>query len=239
MPALLRCALFYLITLIGVDGAIARANEWPNGKFKRAIIIGIDGLGGHYFGNTSDDQAPFLRSMVDSPQACYNFRARAEYPLTSAANWATILTGMTPSDTGILFNEWDPLELDPKYLTQKGVPPVSGRGQLPPTIFKIAKKRNKNIRTALVHSWHWLGRLADENVDHNFHGGNDADHKTARDLIEQIKSQNPPDLSFIQLSWVGLDHYGALDAFNESINESLSSNQVDNAGHSSYWGSDK
>ncbi|KAF4748242.1 hypothetical protein FOZ63_017090, partial [Perkinsus olseni] len=100
MPALLWCALFSLITLIGVDGAIARANEWPNGKFKRAIIIGIDGLGGHYFGNTSDDQAPFLRSMVDSPQACYNFRARAEYPLTSAANWATILTGMKATPIG-------------------------------------------------------------------------------------------------------------------------------------------
>ncbi|KAF4704200.1 hypothetical protein FOZ63_028383 [Perkinsus olseni] len=162
MPALLRCALFYLITLIGVDGAIARADEWPNGKFKRAIIIGIDGL------------------------------------------------GMTPSETGILDNEWDVLDLDPQ-----GVPPVSGRGQLPPTIFKIAKKRNKNIRTALVHSWHWLGKLADENVDHTFHGGNEADHKTARDLVEQIKSLNPPHLSFIQFSW------------------------VDNAGHSSYWGSDK
>ncbi|KAF4739078.1 hypothetical protein FOZ62_000390 [Perkinsus olseni] len=213
---------FHLLALIG-DGR-------PNGKFKRAIIIGLDGLGGYYLRNTSYHQAPTLWRILTSPQASYNFLARAEYPLTSAANWATILTGMTPSDTGILFNEWDPLELDPKYLTQRGVPPVSGRGHLPPTIFKIAKKRNKKIRTALVHSWHWLGKLVDKNVDRSYFGGG-YDHKSAEYLVKEIKSKSPPHLTFIQLSgidnaghrtfWGSKDYYGAVKRMDELVDDIL------------------
>ncbi|KAF4757727.1 hypothetical protein FOZ63_022561 [Perkinsus olseni] len=207
MSVALFRTFFQLLALIGVNG-----DGWPNGKFKRAIIIGLDGLGGYYLRNTSYHQAPNLWKVMTSPQACYNFLARAEYPLSSAANWAALLTGMTPSETGILTNDWDTSSLHPKVLTDGRVPPVSGEGNLPPTIFKLAKNQNKDIRTALVYSWHWLGKLVDRNVDREFFGGN-YDWKTTEYLVQQIKSGSPPDLTFIQFSG------------------------IDDAGHSSGWGS--
>ncbi|KAF4740522.1 hypothetical protein FOZ62_008082, partial [Perkinsus olseni] len=188
--------------------------------FKRAIIIGLDGLGGYYLRNISDSQAPFMRKMLKSDKVCYEYLARAEYPTYSAPNWASILTGMTTSDTGILTNDWDHTHLNPVDLTDGKVPPVSGR--IPPTIFNVSKKYNKNIKTAFIYSWDWLGNLADENVDHEYFGSklsliisDRSDYHAAQDLIEQIKSPNPPHLAFIQLS------------------------EIDNIGHSTFWGSEE
>ncbi|KAF4692343.1 hypothetical protein FOZ60_013701 [Perkinsus olseni] len=117
---------------------------------------------------------------------------------------------MTTSDTGILTNKWDHTHLNPVDLTDGKVPPVSGRGRIPPTIFNVSKKYNKNIKTAFIYSWDWLGNLADENVDHEYFGSklsliisDRSDYHAAQDLIEQIKSPNPPHLAFIQLSEEG------------------------------------
>ncbi|KAF4739076.1 hypothetical protein FOZ62_000388, partial [Perkinsus olseni] len=141
------------------------------------------------------------------------YLARAEYPTYSAPNWASILTGMATSDTGILTNEWDHTHLNPVNLTDGKVPPVSGRGRIPPTIFDVSNKFNGEIKTAFIYSWDWLGNLSDENVDHEYFDR--SDYHAAQNLIEQIKSPNPPHLAFIQLSG------------------------IDNAGHGSFWGSEE
>ncbi|KAF4692344.1 hypothetical protein FOZ60_013702 [Perkinsus olseni] len=218
MSTLLLRVLFLVAAPIGVSAVTdssAGGDGWPNGKFKRTIIIGIDGLGGNYLKYMDRTLTPKLWDIINSPAACYNLLARTEYPLDSAPNWVAVQTGMTPSETGILNNKWRVDALDPQSLFDDRVPPVSGPGQLPPTIFSVAKKYNKDIRTASVYSWEWLDKLVDEkSLDHHFMS-NDDDGKTADDLIEQLNSDNPPHLAFIQLS------------------------EVDNAGHTFSWGSDE
>ncbi|KAF4672905.1 hypothetical protein FOL47_011256 [Perkinsus chesapeaki] len=91
-------------------------------------MIGIDGFGGEYLKNVSKAIAPTMKGLLDSGKCAYSFSARAQLPTVSAPNWASILTGMSPSETGIIGNEWNTTCLKPTSLTDGCVAPLSGAG---------------------------------------------------------------------------------------------------------------
>ncbi|KAF4666996.1 hypothetical protein FOZ61_008964 [Perkinsus olseni] len=180
MPAMLR-PLSQLIAFCMMNSTTAQpVGTWPNAKYKQAIIIGVEGLGGVYLRNTSTSDLPTLAEILGSDRSCVRLLARTEYPPSSAATWASTLTGMAPSETGIVSDDWDRNALNPISLTDQSVPPISGRSE-----------------------------LIDESVDHaSFRQfvGIDDDDKTVKKFIELLQSDKFPHLSFVQLS--GVEHAG-------------------------------
>jgi len=65
---------------------------------------------------------------------------RDRNPSISAPNWSTILTGMTPEQTGIIDNGWVPADSNPATVTTDYLPPVTGAGKIPTTMWNIAKE---------------------------------------------------------------------------------------------------
>ncbi|KAF4696383.1 hypothetical protein FOZ60_000834 [Perkinsus olseni] len=53
-------------------------------------------------------------------------------------------------------NSWSIADLTPGSLVDGRVAPVSGGGELPPTIFHLAKSFSKEISTASAYAWPWL-----------------------------------------------------------------------------------
>ena len=62
-------------------------------------------------------------------------RARDQMPSVSAPNWATIITGMGPEETGIADNSWVPADDKPPNSTILEMPPISGEGKVANTIW--------------------------------------------------------------------------------------------------------
>ena len=72
----------------------------------------------------------------------------------SASNWGTLVTGMTPAESGIQANYWTPEYSNPRNLTQRNhFSPISGVG-VPESIFDVVHKQKdlKVIETNLYHS---------------------------------------------------------------------------------------
>ncbi|KAF4672903.1 hypothetical protein FOL47_011254 [Perkinsus chesapeaki] len=210
-----------------VDQSGADTSAWPHGMFKRALIIGIDGLGGVYLRNITKDHAPTLKSLIDSDECAYTFSARNKNPTISAPNWSTILTGIPPAGTGILSNGWSLNDSSPSSLVDGRVAPVTGAGKLPPTIFHSAKTFSKLISTASAYGWSWLQTLSGNDVDHEF-DGKMHDDGPVKFLFDLMIADDAPHVTFLHIE--------------EVRNHSLLSSgrlmpQVDSAGHESYWGS--
>ncbi|KAF4727641.1 hypothetical protein FOZ62_003266, partial [Perkinsus olseni] len=109
MPAMLR-PLSQLIAFCLMNSATAQPfGTWPNAKYKQAIVIGVEGFGGVYLRNASTPELPTLAEILSSDRSCVHLLARTEYPPSSAATWASTLTGMAPSETGIVSDDWVPI----------------------------------------------------------------------------------------------------------------------------------
>ncbi|KAF4700911.1 hypothetical protein FOZ63_008868, partial [Perkinsus olseni] len=151
-------------------------------------------------------------SLIDSDECAYTFSVRNKNPTVSAPNWSTILTGMPPAETGILSNSWSIADLTPGSLVDGRVAPVSGAGELPPTIFHLAKSFSKEISTASAYAWPWLQLMSASDVDHEF-DGKMHDEGPVKFLFDLMTTDEAPHVAFLHLD------------------------EVDSAGHGSYWGS--
>ncbi len=57
-------------------------------------------------------------------------RARDQMPSVSAPNWATIITGMGPEESGVSNNDWVPADDNPPDSVVLELPPISGKGMV-------------------------------------------------------------------------------------------------------------
>ena len=64
-------------------------------------------------------------------------RARDQMPSVSAPNWATIITGQGPEETGIQDNGWLPADDNPPNATVYQLPPISGAGKVNAILLRI------------------------------------------------------------------------------------------------------
>ncbi|KAF4693963.1 hypothetical protein FOZ62_022887 [Perkinsus olseni] len=169
---------------------------------------------------------PF-RNTISFDRTSLNFLAGTEYPKwlwicestekniaqmvgrSAVLSTATSPSGMAPSETGIVSDDWNRNALNPISLTDRSVPPISGRNEFPPTLFTLAKRWDEHIRTAFYSSRPPLRELIDESVDYaSFRQfvDIDDDEKTVNKFIELLESDKFPHLSFLQLS--GVEHAG-------------------------------
>ena len=57
-------------------------------------------------------------------------RARDQMPSVSAPNWASIITGMGPEESGVQNNDWTPTDDNPPNSIVFELPPISGQGKV-------------------------------------------------------------------------------------------------------------
>ncbi len=57
-------------------------------------------------------------------------RARDQMPSVSAPNWASIITGMGPEESGVSDNSWVPSDDNPPDSVVLQLPPISGKGKV-------------------------------------------------------------------------------------------------------------
>uniref|UniRef100_A0A0G4HVJ9 Metalloenzyme domain-containing protein n=1 Tax=Chromera velia CCMP2878 TaxID=1169474 RepID=A0A0G4HVJ9_9ALVE len=180
---------------------------------KHVMYIGIDGFGGEYMRNASGE-IPSLSELCKNGSV--TFEMRDQMPSVSAPNWATILTGLDPVLSGIQDNDWAPdsRHTDPD-LGQTGLPPVSGKGAIPESIFDMIRREQTQRTIRVAHNWDWIKFMCGENnCDDRFRGDDDA---VAAKVSEWVGAIGEDERTF---TFVHFD-------------------EVDGVGHSSYWGSDK
>jgi len=180
------------------------------GSAKRVLVIGVDGFGGMYMENSTSFLPTFAELLTNG---AHTTRARNQMPTMSAPNWATIITGMGPEETGVFSNDWVPADDNVTDPTVELMPPVSGAGKIPETMWAVAKNNNSAIKIAVSISWDWIVFLTTNDTVDELFLGNENDQAVTDKMVEYIKSDDPPELMFVHL-----------DA-------------VDDAGHATYWGS--
>jgi len=72
------------------------------GSAKYVLMVGIDGLGSNYFNSSSVH--PNLDSLILSGSS--SMIARNNFPTDSKPNWAAVLSGAGPEETGVDSNSW-------------------------------------------------------------------------------------------------------------------------------------
>eukprot|EP00123_Amoebidium_parasiticum_P001574 comp12701_c0_seq1/m.7798 comp12701_c0_seq1/g.7798 ORF comp12701_c0_seq1/g.7798 comp12701_c0_seq1/m.7798 type:complete len:347 (-) comp12701_c0_seq1:18-1058(-) len=205
--------LFFIMgTIPAISGLPMSGSDAPKGfgTAKHVLILGTDGFGSLYMENATH-MIPNIALIMKN--GAHTFRARNRNPAVSAPNWGAILTGLTPEETGILDNDWSISNAEPKSILEQGMPPVTGAGRLPSTLWHIAKEQNPSLTTAVVHSWKWIETLSEKGVVDWDVWTNESDANATQVLINLIENHQP-NLMFI--------HFDT----------------IDEGGHHSYWGSD-
>lgn len=180
------------------------------GSAKHAIIIGLDGLGSLYLENATS----FLPNIASFfAEGSTTLRGRCQMPAWSAPNWAAVITGMGPEESGVRYNTWTPPRQDKTSdSTASVLPPISGAGKIPETMWRVAKQQRGQLVTAVAHAWDWIHYLVEpDTVDMEVRGhGNDT---SCIDAMCGFIVRHRPHLMFLHLDG------------------------VDVSGHAYYWGS--
>lgn len=181
------------------------------GSAKHVLIVGVDGFGGMYLENATDFLPTFKRIM-DS--GSWTTRARNQMPTISAPNWNTIITGMPPEESGVFNNDWTPDLTNVTDPTDSAMPPISGAGKVPEPMWAVLKKQNPSMKVAVSISWDWINYLVENSTVDYLCRAYESDETAANGMIDFIENYKP-NLMFIHMD------------------------DVDEAGHASYWGSEK
>ena len=195
--------IFYQLLLLSLAN-LTKANNIN----RKVIVVGCDGMGQLYIEN-STHFLPNLSYLIRNG-ATHN-RTRTRMPSVSAPNWATIITGMEPEKSGVYNNDWVPSWSYPPNTTVFQMPPATGRGRIPTPIWSIIKQQNKDMTTAVFHSWPWIEYLVNRDVDFHYNG-KENDTMVMERALYHIRN-NMTNFMFLHFD------------------------QVDEAGHGSYWGS--
>lgn len=201
-----------LLSIITTTTSLSLRTDNPGVEFlpsKYVIVVGCDGMGQMYIENATHFLPNF--SYLIRNGATHN-RTRTRMPSVSAPNWATIITGMEPEKSGVYNNDWVPSWSRPPNTTVFEMPPASGVGNIPTPIWSIIKRQSNNrYKTAVFHSWSWIKNLINDDVDFSI-DGNENDTLIMETALNHIRD-NMSNFMFLHLD------------------------EVDDAGHGSYWGS--
>ena len=156
------------------------------------VLLGIDGLSAE---GVRRAPTPHLDALAR--RGASTLSARAIIPTVSSPNWASILSGATPTEHGVTSNEW---QRDKREL----LPACTGLEEIFPTLPGLLKQQRPSARTVVFHDWEGFGRLVErgsaQEVEH--HKGSPATIEAALSLA----SQGWPDLLILHLDDV--DHAG-------------------------------
>lgn len=189
------------------------------------MFVGLDGFGGFYIKNFTGmsswnierwnppDNLPNIQLLLKG--GYYSFEQRNQLPAVSAPNWSTLITGLPPSDTGIHDNDWGISDAQPNSITTQGLPPITGSGKAPTTMWRVIREQVKSSTMGAVYCWDWLSNMVDEDLSFKYNKScEEADDDCVRDeVLSWINHRGFPDYSFV--------YFGS----------------IDEAGHSHGWGS--
>lgn len=142
----------------------------------------------------------------------YTTTARDQMPSISAPNWATTITGMGPEETGVGDNSWEPQDDNPPNVTSHYLPPISGRGKVPETMWRVAKTEDSSVVVAVAESWYWIDFLVEKEIVNFNYDCAENDSLCAQEMSKFVK-EHKPNLMFIHFL------------------------SIDEAGHAHSWGS--
>ncbi len=156
------------------------------------VLIGIDGMMGDALKKT---YVPNIDSI--KRQGVISWNTRCVMPSVSAPNWAAILSGAGPEQTGVTDNDWtfEKHELAPADKDAYGYFP---------SIYRVIRDQRRDAKTCLFTQWEWISKY----INHfwvskmEVVAGNQEITKKAVDYIVAQK----PLFSFIQYD--GVDEAG-------------------------------
>jgi len=134
-----------------------------------------------------------MRDMMAN--GSWTMHARGVFPTSSAANWASIITGVGPEQHGVTSNDW--------RVGQFNIPTsVAGSGGYFPSIFQVLTDQHPGWEIGSVYNWDGFSNLYDRQfVDYDMHGQDE--FKTTELAVAYIKAKKPEFL-FVHLDQV--DH---------------------------------
>jgi hypothetical protein len=159
---------------------------------RHVIVIGVDGMSPD---GVMKADTPVMHEMIRTGAS--SLHARGVLPTTSAANWASMLTGVGPEQHGVTNNDWQVGEFN--FPTS-----VTGSGGFFPSIFQILTDQHPEWEVGSVYHWGGFGNLYDHRfVDYDVNGK--TEDETAALAAAYIKAKKPNFL-FVHLDHV--DHAG-------------------------------
>lgn len=128
-----------LVFLVGFLSAVVQAQS-PSYVF----LIGIDGLTAE---GLRQAPSPNIDSIIR--QGVISWNTRCVMPSLSAPNWAAILSGAGPEQTGVTGNDWtfDKHVLSPADKDAYGYFP---------SIYRVIREQRRDAKTCLFTQWDWI-----------------------------------------------------------------------------------
>jgi len=180
-----------IILIILVLGCINTLNAQQQSP-TNVILIGIDGMMGEALRKA---YVPNIDSIKQ--QGVISWNTRCVMPSLSAPNWAAILSGAGPEQTGVTDNDWtfEKHELAPVDKDAYGYFP---------SIYRVIRDQRRDAKTCLFTQWDWISKYINRFWVSKMEvvAGNQEITKKAVDYIVAQK----PLFSFIQYD--GVDEAG-------------------------------
>jgi predicted AlkP superfamily pyrophosphatase or phosphodiesterase len=173
------------------------------GQSRRAVVVGIDGLGSKGLASARTPNIDALRR-----QGAWTLHARGVMPTSSSPNWASMIMGAGPEQHGVTSNDWQPDRFEI-------APACVGRGGIFPTVYGMLRDQRPKAVIATFAEWEDYDRLVERDVadvmghpdgprknnTEPFKGG----RQTIAMAVDFLRARRP-DLLFIHLDLV--DHAG-------------------------------
>lgn len=185
--------LILLWTAVGCSPTRPESTPPSQSPAKHVIFIGVDGLSPD---GIRQAKTPAIDEMID--QGASSMQARSVFMTSSSPNWAAMINGVGPEQSGITTNAWgrDNYILPATHLGVEAVPP---------TIFSIIRDQLPESKIACIYHWTGLGRLLEKTVM-DYHRTWDTETETTADAVRYIEEERPTFL-FIHLDHVdGVGH---------------------------------
>lgn len=108
------------------------------------VLIGIDGL---MTDGLKKSYVPNIDTIIR--QGCVSYTTRSVMPSLSCPNWAAILSGAGPEQTGVTDNNWT--------FGNHELPPVDkdAYGYFP-SIYRVIREQKPEAKTCLFTDWDWI-----------------------------------------------------------------------------------
>lgn len=187
--------LVLILALLAATSAEAQSASGaarPAAPAEHVIIIGVDGMSPD---GVEKADTPTMRAMMK--QGSWSLRARGVMPTTSAANWASMITGAGPEQHGVTSNDWKVGEFN--FPTA-----VIGTGGFFPSIFQVLREQNPTWEIGSIYHWDGFGNLYDHRFVSYDRRAETEDETT--DLAVRYIQDKRPKFLFVHLDHV--DHAG-------------------------------
>ncbi|MEN7536772.1 alkaline phosphatase family protein [Aurantiacibacter flavus] len=191
----LAAKLLGAVAAVGLAGPALAQNGAAQPPVRHVIFVGVDGMSPDGINNAD---TPVMDQMI--AEGGSTMHARSVLPTSSSPNWASMLTGVDPSQHGVTSNDW--------RVGDFTIPAsVTGSGNFFPSIFQILHDQHPEWEVGSIYDWDGFGNLYDHrfvdlDVDADGHA------ETAAHAADYIRTKRPQFL-FVHLDQA--DHAGHAD----------------------------